>query len=61
MLFVCAGFSEWGTTGAAYYLLTRWKQIYKKFKRDEFCLIIEVDIGSDESAREVFSIQREHV
>jgi hypothetical protein len=61
LLFVCAGFGEWGTTGAAYHLLTRWKQIYKKYKRDEFCLIIEVDIGSDESAREVFSITRKRV
>jgi len=55
-LFVCAGLGEWGTSGSAYYLFDRWKELYKKHKQQDFCKIIEVDIGSDESAREVFNL-----
>lgn len=55
-LFICAGQGEWGTSGAAYYLLHNWKLLYKRHKRKNFCKIIEVDIGSDESAREILSI-----
>jgi hypothetical protein len=55
-LFVCAGLGEWGTSGTAYYLFTHWKKLYKKHKQQDFCKIIEVNIGSDESAREIFSI-----
>jgi hypothetical protein len=54
-LFVCAGLGEWGTSGSAYYLFDKWKQLYKRHKERDFCKIIEVDIGSDESGREVFS------
>jgi hypothetical protein len=54
-LFVCAGLGEWGTSGSAYYLFEKWKQLYKRHKGRDFCKIIEVDIGSDESGREVFS------
>jgi hypothetical protein len=55
-LFVCAGLGEWGTSGTTYYLFDNWKEIYKEFTRDNFCMIIEVDVGSDESARKVYSI-----
>ena len=55
-LFICAGLGEWGTSGATYFLFDRWKELSKRFKkRKNFCLIIEVDIGSDESASEIFS------
>ncbi len=55
-LFVCAGLGEWGTSGATYFLFDRWKDLNKRFKRGKnFCSIIEVDVGSDESAREIFS------
>jgi hypothetical protein len=57
-LFVCAGLGEWGTSGTAYYLFDCWKEISKRFKREDFCMIIEVDLGSDESAREVYSVSR---
>jgi hypothetical protein len=55
-LFICAGIGEWGTSGAAYYLFYRWKKIYKEYKGNEFCKVVEVGAGSDESAREIFSI-----
>jgi len=54
-LFVCAGLGEWGTSGSAYYLTDRWSQLHKKHQASDFVKIIEVDVGSDESAREVFS------
>jgi hypothetical protein len=55
-LFVCAGLGEWGTSGATYFLFDRWKALNKRFQRGKnFCLIIEVNVGSDESAREVLS------
>ena len=57
-LFVCAGIGEYGTSGSSYYLYNRWKQIYKEYKEKEFCKIIEVKVGSDESAREVLSIPK---
>ena len=55
-LFICAGIGEWGTSGSAYYLFDKWRQLYKKHKQRDFCEVIEVDLGSDESARSVFSI-----
>ncbi len=55
-LFICAGLGEWGTSGATYFLFDRWNELNKRFKkRKNFCLIIEVDVGSDESASEIFS------
>jgi hypothetical protein len=55
-LFICAGIGEWGTSGAAYYLFHHWKELYKKHEQQDFCKVIEVDIGSDDSAREIFSL-----
>ena len=55
-LFVCAGLGEWGTSGSAYYLFDHWKDLYKGHGQEDFCRIIEVSIGSDESARDVFGI-----
>jgi hypothetical protein len=55
-LFVCAGLGEWGTSGSAFFLFDRWKELHKRFKKKKnFCLIIEVNVDSDESAREIFS------
>jgi hypothetical protein len=56
-LFVCAGLGEWGTSGSAYYLTDRWSQLHKQHRTSSFAKVIEVDIGSDESAREVLSVQ----
>jgi hypothetical protein len=56
LIFICAGLGEWGTSGATYFLFDRWKELNKRFKRGKnFCLIVEVDINSDESAKEIFS------
>jgi hypothetical protein len=55
-LFVCAGLGEWGTSGATYFLFDNWKLLNKRFKkRKNFCLIIEVEANSDESAKEIYS------
>lgn len=51
--FVCAGLGEWGTSGAARYLATNWRDLQSKFG-NAFGIVVEVDIGSDESARRVF-------
>lgn len=55
-LFICGGLGEWGTSGATYFLFDNWKLLNKRFaRRKNFCLIIEVDMYSDESAREIYS------
>lgn len=51
--FVCAGLGEWGTSGASWYLATKWQDLQSKFG-DAFGVVVEVEIGSDESARKVF-------
>jgi len=53
LFFVCAGLGEWGTSGASWYLSNKWNQLRKEFG-DAFGIIVEVNIGSDESARRVF-------
>ena len=55
-LFICAGNGEWGTSGSAYYLFHHWKELYKKHEQHDFCKVIEIDMGLDESAREIFSV-----
>ena len=49
-LFICAGLGDWGTSGAAWYLASHWNDLRSKF-REAFGVVVEVDIGSDESAR----------
>jgi hypothetical protein len=51
--FVCAGLGEWGTSGAAWYLANHWKDL-DDFG-EEFGCVVEVEIGSDESARLVYT------
>jgi hypothetical protein len=48
-LIVCAGLGEWGTSGAAYYLSSRWEALYKRYGNKSFGCIIRVNYGSDES------------
>ena len=50
-LFVCCGLGEWGTSGAAYFLLTKWPSLAKRFGKNEFCIVVSVSRGSDDSAR----------
>lgn len=52
-LVVCAGLGEWGSTGAAWFLTRKWAELAKRFGTNDFCMIIEVNPGNDESAREV--------
>lgn len=51
--FVCAGLGEWGTSGASWYLATKWRDLHLEFGA-AFGIIVEVEIGSDDSARRVF-------
>lgn len=50
---VCAGLSEWGSLAAVRYLAHNWKSLYKRFRRKDFCVLLEVPYGHYESAREV--------
>jgi hypothetical protein len=52
-LFVCAGLGEWGTSGAAWYLATNWKELNSEF-HGSFGIVVEVDLGSDTSSKRVF-------
>jgi hypothetical protein len=53
-LFICAGLGEWGTSGAAYFLFDQWRQLNARFRnRRNFCLVIEVETDSDQSAKEI--------
>jgi hypothetical protein len=44
----CGGFGEWGTSGAAWYLAKRWKEIRRFAKRKEFAYITKTRGGADE-------------
>lgn len=50
---VCAGIGEWGTSGASWYLANKWVALNKEFS-GAFGIVVEVEIGSDESAIRVF-------
>jgi hypothetical protein len=56
---VCAGLSEWGSLAAVYYLTRKWKELHKRFdgfgQRRDFCVLLEVQRGQFENAREVLS------
>lgn len=52
--FVCAGLGECGTSGAAWYLARNWRRLPDTAA---FCAVVEVEIGSDESARIVYCAQ----
>lgn len=54
--FVCAGLGEWGTSGASWYLATKWRELQQKFG-DAFGIVVEVKLGADESARRVFPVE----
>ena len=53
LFFVCAGLGEWGTSGASSYLATKWRELQLRFG-DAFGIVVEVELGVDESARRVF-------
>jgi hypothetical protein len=45
----CAGVGEWGTSGAAWYLAGKWKEIHKWAKSKPFAIITETKSNSDDS------------
>lgn len=49
--FVCAGFGEWGTSGAAWYLANKWKEIYDYAADGKFAVIVRIDPKRNECKR----------
>jgi len=49
----CAGYGEWGSSGAAWYLAHKWREIVKFADNKPFCIITKVKIGQDESAEPI--------
>ena len=56
---VCAGLGEWGTSGAAWYLAYKWREIYRFAKSEHFSIIVRVRPGQDESAEPVINAKSE--
>jgi hypothetical protein len=47
----CAGLAEWGTSGSAWFLARKWRQLSHRLDADEqFLALIAVKSGQDESA-----------
>ncbi len=51
LLFVCAGVGDWGTSGASWFA-NRWNKL-RQMTNGDFGVVVEVDIGADQSARVV--------
>ncbi|MBZ5611883.1 MAG: hypothetical protein LAP38_26785 [Acidobacteriia bacterium] len=49
----CAGLDEWGTSGAAWYLARRWRELRSRFGKKPFATIVRVHRRQDESAEAV--------
>jgi hypothetical protein len=47
----CAGFGEWGTSGAAWFLAHKWEEIRRIAHAEPFAAIIRVSPGKDQSAQ----------
>lgn len=45
----CAGFEDWGTSGAAWYLANKWQHLYKEVGSSDFIAVVKVRQGQDES------------
>lgn len=55
----CAGIGEWGTSGSAWFLANRWKNVVKELGgTDRFVCVIEVETLKDQSATLVKTISR---
>lgn len=55
---VCAGLGEWGTSGAAWYLANKWKEIHHYAKQKPFALIVRVERDKDESGEPVVKVKK---
>src|SRR5690242_5896029 len=57
---VCAGLTEWGSLGAVHYLTKNWRELHKRFdsfgQRRDFCVLLEIQCGQFEHARELSSV-----
>lgn len=49
----CAGFGEWGTSGAAWWISRNWKTIHRRAKSKPFACITRTRVRSDDSTRMV--------
>lgn len=58
VLILCQGLGEWGSSGAIYYLLHNFVNIYDTSKGKDFCKVIRTRIGSDESSHEITHIEK---
>ncbi len=54
---VCAGIGEWGTSGAAWYLAHKWKEVHDYSKQSPFAIIVRVKPKQDESAEPVVRVK----
>ncbi len=57
--FTCAGLGEWGTSGAAWYLAKKWRDIQNEAGDSPFAIIVRVRPGQDESAEAVVRVKNE--
>lgn len=48
--FTCAGIGEWGTSGAAWYLAKKWKEVHAFARNSAFAIIVRVKKDQDEFA-----------
>lgn len=58
---VCAGLGEWGTSGAAWFLSSKWRMLGRRFGSNRFLVVVGVTPGADESAREMFAEGKESI
>lgn len=54
--FTCAGVGEWGSSGAAWYLSKKWKDILDFAGSKEFAVVVKVSPEQDESAEPVLMV-----
>jgi len=52
-----AGLGEWGTSGGAWFLANKWKELRNKVFDNNFGAVIKVRSGTDESAELIEIIQ----
>jgi len=56
--FTCAGIGEWGSSGAAWYLAKKWREINAFAGNSSFALIVRVKQNQDQSAEPVLQVKR---
>ena len=55
--FTCAGLGEWGTSGAAWYLAKKWKDIHNFAENSAFAIIVRVKKDQDEFADPILMVK----